>query len=70
MVVIEELKLNRFRPVAIPDNRTFFGRFGETNPLGSQYSGDEMIPDLQSKLDALRQIDAEYKDFVPPTESE
>lgn len=70
MVVIEELKLNKFIPVAIPCNKTYFSRFGETNPISSQYSGDDDLPDCQSKIDAIREADREYRDYIPPTESE
>lgn len=53
MVVKDSLKLNRFQNVAIPENSTFFARFRGVLPTGSDFSGDENIPDVQSKLGAI-----------------
>lgn len=64
MIIIDDLKLNKFRLVAVPDNRSIFSRFGESVPLSSQFSGDEDIPENQSKIDTLRAADRDYNKFL------
>lgn len=69
MVTIDALKLNKFKPVRLPKNSTYFARFGEYNPDSSHFSGeDDDTPLVQSKLDAIRQMDDEYRDFIPKEE--
>lgn len=53
MVIPDKMRLNRFQAVRIPDNCTFFARFGIVQPLESQYSGDTNLLPLQSKLDSV-----------------
>lgn len=53
MVVTEQLKLNRFQHVAIPDNCTFFSRFEGVRPTDAHFAGDDSTPELQSKVDAI-----------------
>lgn len=58
MRVKKELKLNRFRVVAIPDNASYFQRFGNRVVESNLYSGDdEVVPQGLSKTDVLALMD-------------
>lgn len=55
MYIPEEMKKeNKFIDVAIPSNKSFFARLGESAPLPSQYTGDE--PAIMNQ-DKIAQID-------------
>lgn len=61
-------KVNEFRDVAIPSNRSYFARLGEMTPPPSQYTGEEVALMGQSKIDQIadyeayaRQMDNESK---------
>lgn len=53
MVIPDKMRLNRFQAVRIPNNCDFFARFGTSMPLDSQFSGDDELKPVQSKLDAI-----------------
>lgn len=53
MIIPDQLKLNRFQHVAIPENSTFFSRFEGVRPTSASFSGDDDTPELQSKVDAI-----------------
>lgn len=57
MYIPKKLKLNQFRVVQIPSAKEIITRFGMC--LGSNYSGDDMAPTAQTKLDLTLQLDAE-----------
>lgn len=53
MYVPEELKVNRFVDVHLPDNKSLFGRFGVVNVGSSMFTGDEVAHVEQNKVDEL-----------------
>lgn len=58
MRIKKELKLNRFRAVAIPDNASYFQRFGNRIVESNLYSGDdEVAPQPMRKTDVLQLMD-------------
>ena len=59
MYVPEKLKLNKFRPVAIPRAMDIVRKLGERVMLPNQYTGDEDLNINQSKLDELKQGEIE-----------
>lgn len=62
----EKLKVNKFRNVRIPKPSLMFQRYGQGNPDAGSFSGDgdQTLPAYQSKIDAVAEVDAEYKDFL------
>lgn len=59
MFIPEELKLNKFVNVPIPENRDYFARFGTTKVAqDSAYTGDQNAPLPKSKIDSLADMDA------------
>lgn len=58
MRIKDELKLNRFRAVAIPDNASYFMRFGNKIVESNLYTGDdEVAPPYMTKTDVLALMD-------------
>lgn len=58
MFIRKELKLNRFRVVNIPENKSYFQRFGNRIVESSLYSGDqEFAPRAMRKDDLLSFMD-------------
>lgn len=55
MFSIPELKLNKFQPAEIPSGKELFERFGAMP--GKSYSGDTIIPQHMSKIDAIKTVD-------------
>lgn len=53
MRIRKELKLNRFKVVAIPSNKQYFMRFGERSVPAGLFSGDEVVPTRMNKTDVL-----------------
>lgn len=54
MYIPEEMKkVNKFEDVALPSNKSFFARLGEVKLPESSYSGDEVVPEAQRKVDEL-----------------
>lgn len=69
MYVPEKLKLNKFKKVAIPRPKDVLARYGFKDMASGAYSGSENSePMAQSKLDAYREADAEFRDQLPPPE--
>lgn len=57
--------LNKFREVQLPTTREIFSRTGSIAKLPPQmFSGDDYIPDMQSKTDAIAAADAEFREFL------
>lgn len=71
MFVPDKLKLNKFQLVRIPSNKDYFGRVGLTGTgPSSSYTGDEIAPMAQSKMDQIAETDAEYGKFLHSQGSE
>lgn len=64
MLVPNKLKLNRYRFVSIPKNRDYFAKYGNFNTLQVNYTGDDVAPIGQSKLDQILEADAEYQQYL------
>lgn len=47
------MKVNKFEDVAIPSNKSFFARLGQVSLPSSSYTGDEVVPIDQRKVDEL-----------------
>lgn len=63
------LELNKFREVNLPTTREIFSRTGSIAKMPPQmFSGDEYVPDMQSKTDAIAAADAEYREFLKQEE--
>ena len=62
MFVPEKLKLNRFVDVNIPDNRSYFTRFGKSVVPTGSYTGDDSAPMPKNKVDTF--VDMEEFDRV------
>lgn len=60
MWIPDELKVNKFEDVKIPSNKAYFSRFGDSAPLANQYTGDEVAPIGQSKVDQI----IDYKNYA------
>lgn len=61
MYIPDELRLNEFKAVNIPENRWFFGR-PMVNAPEVAYTGDEPAIMPQNKIDSIAQADAEFQD--------
>lgn len=57
MFINDKMKVNKFKLVAIPRNRDYFGRLGNNACPESMYSGDVFIPQ-GNKVDVLAYMDA------------
>lgn len=69
MYIPEALKkVNKFVDVAIPSNRSYFARLGEVSVPSSQFTGDEMMPLVQDKIDSIVDY-AEYAEKMANEES-
>lgn len=53
MFVPEELKVNKFVSVHLPDNALYFARFGYQVPQSQLYTGDDLAVMSQNKLDSI-----------------
>lgn len=59
------LELNKFVEVQLPTTREIFARTGSIAKLPAEmYTGDDYVPDTQSKTDAIAQADADYREFL------
>lgn len=58
MRIRKELKLNRFKIVAIPENKAYFQRFGELAIPAGMFTGDDVpAPMPMNKTDVLELMD-------------
>lgn len=53
MYIPEKMQVNKFQDVAIPANKMYFARLGESVPPSQQFTGDEVAPINQSKIDQI-----------------
>lgn len=53
MYIPEKMQVNKFQDVAIPANKLYFARLGQTDVPTSQFTGDEVAPMNQSKIDQI-----------------
>lgn len=60
MVVPESLKLNKFKMVKIPSNKSYFQRFGYGLTPEKAFSGDDFMPS-GNKTDILQQMQHQYE---------
>lgn len=59
MYIPEELKkVNAFIDVAIPSNKQYFSRLGQTLPADTQYTGDEVATMSKNKVDQIADYEA------------
>lgn len=56
MIIVEELKHNKFQDVNIPSGADLFARIGPRASSGKDYSGDEYLDPSIGKLDAAKQV--------------
>lgn len=74
MRVNEKLKLNKFRPMAIPSPRVLFARYGFITSPGQQYTGDEPALLPQNKVDQLQDFqkyaNMRAKEMEPESDSD
>lgn len=69
MYIPEEMKkVNKFVDVAIPSNRSYFSRIGEVSLPSSQFTGEEVAPINQDKIDQIVDY-AEYAEKMGNEES-
>lgn len=62
MVIIPELKHNRFQEVSIPRPIELYKQYGLTKVVNhDRYSGDEFLSPDQSKVDIAASVAAEVK---------
>lgn len=67
--VNDKLKLNRFKDVAIPKNRDYFARFGFAKSPANSFSGDDLPPSNEDKIDSLVRGQNEfYKEYAKSRE--
>lgn len=65
----EKIKVNAFRIVAIPRPIEFMRRFGSASSPTSSFTGDEVAPLPQNKVDMLAYAD-QYDRMMQKVESE
>lgn len=53
------MQLNKFKFVALRPVRDLFMQFGQVNPTGLKYTGDDEIPLDNSKLSVLSRVAAD-----------
>ena len=56
MVAPEKMKVNHFKEVRIPENKELYKRFGQYQPGENYFTGDEMIPRGETKVETLARI--------------
>lgn len=66
----EKMKVNRFRVVAIPKNSEFYKRFGDTVAPSNSYTGDDVAPLPQNKIDAISAAEYQAYDLMRQEESQ
>lgn len=66
----EKMKVNRFRVVAIPRNSEFYKRFGDTVAASNSYTGDDLAPLPQNKIDTISQAEFEAYDMMRQQEAQ
>lgn len=54
----DDIKVNRFQQVAIPRPCEYMRRFGALRAPANQYTGDELAPVPQNKVDNLAYMEA------------
>ena len=54
----EDMKVNRFQQVAIPRPCEYMRRFGALRALATQFTGDDIAPLPQNKVDSFAQMEA------------
>lgn len=65
MYIIKELKLNKFRLVAIPKAKDLYARLGRVGiPASSAYTGDECAEYVQRKTDQIRDGIEQYEQYA------
>jgi len=65
MYVIPELKLNKFKLVAIPKAKDLYARLGRVGlPASSSYTGDETAEYSQRKTDQIREGIEQYEQYA------
>lgn len=65
----EDMKINRFKVVAIPRPLEYMARFGGANMPSSMYSGDDVAPLPRQKVDMLADAEA-YDSMMQKVELE
>lgn len=53
MYIPEKMMVNKFIDVAIPSTKMLFSRLGEAYQTVDRFSGDEVVPMPQSKIDTI-----------------
>lgn len=56
MIIIRELKHNKFEQVNVPSGRDLFARVGPRQSSGKDYSGDEYIDPSLTKVQAAQSV--------------
>lgn len=65
MYIIPELKLNKFRLVAIPKAKDLYARLGRVGvPSSNSYTGDETAQYAQRKTDQIRDGIEQYEQYA------
>ena len=54
----EDMKINKFKVVAIPRPKEYMRRFGELRAPAGQYTGDELARSSMNKVDELAMAEA------------
>lgn len=54
----DDIKVNRFQQVAIPRPCEYMRRFGALRAPANQYTGDDLVPLPQNKVDNLAYAEA------------
>ena len=57
-VFSDDMKINRFQQVAIPRPVEYMQRFGSLRAPANQYTGDDLAPLPQNKVDSLAYAEA------------
>lgn len=60
MYIPEDLKVNKFVSVHLPENCTYFARFGYQAPTSQLYTGENRALMPQNKVDSIN----DYLDYV------
>lgn len=56
MIIVEELKHNKFQDVNIPSGADLFARVGPRASSGKDYSGDSYLDPTLKKVDCAKQV--------------
>jgi len=71
MYVIEKLKLNRFKQVAIPKPSELYARLGHGSiPMDNAYTGEELASMNQRKTDQIARSMEDYEAYARQMENE